>query len=235
MCTSLLPAVVGNVYVSCHLYRTTTPFSHPQPERTLPQRRTETPKSHAPLPLCFIASEGRAKWTTMAVDRKNRWISHRRVAQIRGGSGGGGNGSGRDGDGSGGGNGNGHSSSDRPWTDPPTNPRTPPTNPSQSLGDRFQSAQDNGEIRDAPTVPSGGVSGDGATSTATATATPLVASSAPLLPEALPAGPVNPSSRSVPVLRLSSEGAAVETTVSLLCVCVWPMPRLRSRIKNQAV
>lgn len=148
----------------------------------------------------------------MAVDRKNRWTTLRRVAQIRGGGGGGG---GRDE--SGNSNSNGNGSSDRPWVDPPINPRTPPTNPSRSFEGRFQSAHGNGESEDAPTVPPEGLSETAAaeTATATAAATPLVASSAPLLPEALPAGPVNPSSRSVPVLRLSKEGAAVETTVSL--------------------
>ena len=152
----------------------------------------------------------------MAVDRKDRWTAHRRVAQIRGGGGGGD----RDESDNGNSNGNSNGNGDRPWVDPPINPRTPPTNPSQSFEARFQSARGKGDDGDAPTVPSGGLGlGEAAAAetatTATAAATPLVASSAPLLPEALPAGPVNPSSRSVPVLRLSSEGAAVETTVSL--------------------
>lgn len=42
---------------------------------------------------------------------------------------------------------------------------------------------------------------------------PLVMTSVPPFPETLPAGPVNPSSRKVPVLRLSSTGTAIETTV----------------------
>eukprot|EP00752_Nemacystus_decipiens_P012091 g10718.t1 len=155
----------------------------------------------------------------MAVDRKNRWTTarHRRVTQIRAGAGGSDGGSdGGSGDGIGRDeSGNSNGSSDRPWVDPPVNPRKPPTNPSQSLEDRFQSARDKREDGDV-TESSGGLSENAAaeTAAATAAATPLVASSAPLLPEALPAGPVNPSSRSVPVLRLSSEGAAVETTLS---------------------
>ncbi|CAM9248928.1 unnamed protein product [Ascophyllum nodosum] len=43
---------------------------------------------------------------------------------------------------------------------------------------------------------------------------PLASRLAPSFPEALPAGPVHPSSRKVPVLRLSSSGSAVETTLS---------------------
>eukprot|EP00903_Cladosiphon_okamuranus_P008362 g8040.t2 len=156
----------------------------------------------------------------MAIDRRNRWASHRRLAQIRGGGGGGDSVNGN-------GNGNGNRSGDRPWVDPPLNPRAPPTDPSHSLQDRdrFQCSQSKlgGGGGAKPTAPPSGVVGEAeaeAATTATATATaatstsPLVASSAPLLPEALPAGPVNPSLRSVPVLRLSSGGAAVETTLS---------------------
>lgn len=157
----------------------------------------------------------------MAVDRKDRWTAHRRVAPIRGGGAGGGGGD------AGGADGNSNGCSDLPWVDPPVNPRTPPTNP-QSLEDRLEFVQDKDEGEDghAPAAPPGGLTGaDGAA----AKAPPLVASSAPLLPEALPAGPVNPSSRSVPVLRLSADGAAVETTVwfavnSSTCVVCGPRP-----------
>lgn len=43
--------------------------------------------------------------------------------------------------------------------------------------------------------------------------------SAPHIPKALPAGPVNPSSRSVPVLRLGRDGQALESAVSALPRC----------------
>ncbi|CAM9462193.1 unnamed protein product [Ectocarpus sp. 6 AP-2014] len=139
---------------------------------------------------CVQSSQGRATWTTMAADRKRHWtVVRRRIARIRGGV--------------------DSNDGDRPPLDPPTNPRAVPTNPratttQKSFADRFQSPGETSSSRDPP--PLGEHS--------EASATPLVASSAPLLQEGLPAGPVNPSSRSVAVLRLSSDGAAVETALS---------------------
>ncbi|CAM9504381.1 unnamed protein product, partial [Ectocarpus sp. 8 AP-2014] len=113
---------------------------------------------------CVQSSQGRATWTTMAADRKRHWtVVHRRIARIRGGV--------------------GSNDGDRPPLDPPTNPRAGPKNPratptQNSFADRFQSPGETSSSRDPP--PLGEHS--------EASATPLVASSAPLLQEGLPAG-----------------------------------------------
>lgn len=74
-----------------------------------------------------------------------------------------------------------------------------------SSGDRVFGGQASGNR-----VPGNRISGD------SWTPSPLVASAAPSVPEVPPVNSLNPIiSKSVPVLRLSKEGSAVETTVSV--------------------